>query len=197
MPRVRRRRALHAAVKHDGSSIESRPSRQNPRLHILCVEPMPVTYVFLRWNLLANSVPRLTEEAFGRPAQGGVGGVLALQSAVTADGRPVTVDYSPVMSGFGVTSASAQSGTIGSFRLPVTRAGHAAATTRATVGSLELEAYLQARGVRRLRMLKMDCEGCEFTLARDVMARGRAPHTSVSSHSAHSAFTVRGVHTDS
>ena len=147
--------------------------KQNPRLHILCLEPMPVTYVFLRWNLLANRVPLLSAQSFGAP-HARRGGVLALQSAVTADGREVVVEYSPLMSGFGVTSASAERGVLGSFVLPATRSGVHANTTRATVGSLELDRFLKARGVRRLRMLKMDCEGCEHEVIprmRDLLRR--------------------------
>ena len=48
---------------------------------------MPVTFVFLTWNLLANRVPLLTPAAFG--SQRAQGGVLALNAAVTADGRDV------------------------------------------------------------------------------------------------------------
>ena len=59
--------------------------KQNPRLHILCLEPMPVTYAFLIWNLLANGVPHLAPNAFG--VAGAAGGVLPLRAAVTADGR--------------------------------------------------------------------------------------------------------------
>ena len=46
--------------------------KQNSRLHILCIEPMPVTYAFLIWNLLANGVPRLSPRSFG--VAGAVGG---------------------------------------------------------------------------------------------------------------------------
>ena len=57
--------------------------QHNPDLHILCLEPMPVTYLYLRWNLHANGVALLTPAKFGAPGQ--PGGVLALQAAATAD----------------------------------------------------------------------------------------------------------------
>ena len=44
----------------------------NPKAFIVALEPVPSSYLFLRWNLLSNQVPRLREsDMFLRP-----GGVL-------------------------------------------------------------------------------------------------------------------------
>lgn len=80
--------------------------RLNPALRILCLEPMPITYLYLRWNLLANGVPALSPNAFSRAHASRVGGVLALHAGASADGRSLSVEYSPTLSGFGFTSAS-------------------------------------------------------------------------------------------
>ena len=85
--------------------------QQDPSLKVLCLEPMPVTYVYLRWNLEANGVPLLSAARFAAPGQAS-GGVLPLQAAVTSDGRDVDIEYSPTLSGFGVTSASSSDGII-------------------------------------------------------------------------------------
>jgi len=136
--------------------------RSNPSLHILCLEPMPATFLFLRWNLQANGVPLLTPSTFGMA--GAKGGVLAMRAAATADGRTVPILYHPRMSGFGVTSASSEDGRLrADFHVPRTRADEdaAASSWRSSAPSLDLSAWLGARDVRSLRFLKMDCEGCE------------------------------------
>ena len=152
----------------------------NRALQILCLEPMPITFLYAQWNLVANGVRALTPSSFGRAAEDAngaslgfrgwpvMGGVLALNMAATADGRNVTLQYSPTLSGFGRSSASMEDG--GRGRLPRSaglkwqrngRGQLARWVTLSGMPSLHLSAFLNARGVYSLAFLKCDCEGCE------------------------------------
>jgi FkbM family methyltransferase len=128
---------------------------QNPKLRILALEPMPTTFLFLKWNLQSNSIPLLTEEEF----RAGHPGVLALQRAVTKDGRDVKVEYSASKTMNAITDASA------SFKgIPDKFAGKPQGSDQVTttVHSLALPSFV---GDEPILFLKIDCEGCEHELA--------------------------------
>lgn len=166
--------------------------KKDPSMRILALEPMPHTYTFLRWNLMSNRVPLLSADAFfnrhggedgGESAVMGGGGVLALNMAVTSDGRNVSIEYSPHLSGFGTTSASTQSRTG-----PPPRTSMVSNTPdveRRTIGSLHLARWLAERRIHKLDFLKIDCEGCEHevvpsfdpTLLQHTMAFEGEIHT--------------------
>lgn len=133
---------------------------------------MPITYVFLMWNLIANGVPLLS--ALGSPphqrsstgcTRERAGGVLALHAAASRDGRDLSVEYSPWLSGFGVTGASSQDGTLAAehnVREMLTRTTSKDRTALATflkarVRSINLPAWLEERGITKLKLLKIDC----------------------------------------
>ena len=142
----------------------------NPAMQVLCLEPMPVTYLYLLWNLQANRVPFIDENSFGSHE----GGLLALPFAATSDGRSVTIVYSPTLSGFGVSSASVdKNGDRNGTLLGWKQLGFNGVTNgvqrhvnkhdfrRSNASSLNLPLWLGHRGIRSLRFMKMDCEGCE------------------------------------
>lgn len=146
----------------------------NPKLQILAIEPVPLTYFFLKWNLLANHIPELSESDFrlGKP------GVLAVHRAATNDGRDVEVEYSTTMSEVGITSASSSVSKLPEHSdyassvntVPMTDDTQQKDVLHAVVHSLHVPAYL--KGNRDIRFLKIDCEGCEHEVVPDMEATG-------------------------
>lgn len=59
------------------------------RVSVVSVEPLPETYLMLRWNLRENGVRELPHTPLDRGPQA-CGGVAALNHAITADGRNAT-----------------------------------------------------------------------------------------------------------
>ena len=119
-------------------------------VRVLALEPVPESYLMLRWNLLANNVPLLRH--------GGCG-VRALNLAASQDGRNKTM-----LLGWRSMNAVVAGGSF----LP--EAG--STIRRYAVGSTTLEALLQHSSVRVttsrpdepagvVNLLKLDCEGCE------------------------------------
>lgn len=153
----------------------------NPGLRILALEPMPATYTFLKWNLRSNNIPEITEEEFhaGKP------GVLAMQRAVTSDGRKVQVEYSPSKSMNAITSASTAAS-----QIPTTYDCQERDVVQTSVQSLSLTQFLGSE--EAVKFLKIDCEGCEHEvvplmsssgmLSRVEMASGEV-HPCLSEHS--------------
>lgn len=135
--------------------------KSNPNMKIIALEPMPITYLFLRWNLESNGIPFLTEEQFNSPNC--PAGVLALHGAATADGRAVQIEYDPKVSENGITSASGESGMPSDYDI---KASHSQDQfIRAVVTSVDITQFLKDHGIRELDVMKMDCEGCEHEVA--------------------------------
>mmetsp|Transcript_12321 Transcript_12321/g.23049 ORF Transcript_12321/g.23049 Transcript_12321/m.23049 type:complete len:371 (+) Transcript_12321:130-1242(+) len=132
----------------------------NPKLRILALEPMPVTYLFLRWNLEANGVPVLTENEF---YYGWTPGVLAMNSGATADGRTINLQYDPAKSENAVTSASGAGSNIPPGAVMT---GHEVGKTALSVNVAK---WCQDMGVSALTFFKIDCEGCEHEVVPTVL----------------------------
>ena len=107
-----------------------------PLLHIVCVEPMPENYVFIKWNLL---------RALGTRNHS----VVVLNRAVSsASGESLQLSYMP--------NASTNSGGFKDEGLYKWAIQH-------TVQTISLAEVLYRHiGARRVRLLKLDCEGCEW-----------------------------------
>lgn len=131
----------------------------NPKLRILALEPMPITYLFLRWNLEANGVPILTESEF----YSGRTGVLAMNSGATADGRAINLQYDPAKSENAVTSASGAGSNIPPGAVMT---GHEVGKT---APSLNVAKFCQDMGISALTFFKIDCEGCEHEVVPTVL----------------------------
>lgn len=144
--------------------------RLNPEVNVVALEPMPYTYFFLVWNLVANGVPLLREHDFQseyrhehRRADGGKswrrprGGVLPIHAGATADGRTVALEWNERY------SKNAKEGVPGS-----KTARFHNVTTR------QIPALLAGLGLheRRLPLLKIDCEGCEFDVLPQLEQSG-------------------------
>jgi FkbM family methyltransferase len=119
-------------------------SKIHPNMQVMAFEPAPTTYFLLRLNLWINHVQELEEKDLGKP---GKFGVLAMHGAVTSDARPVEIAYEPGWSVMASVNA------------------HGPATEnweRAMVPSWDLRSFLQQHGISKVRLFKIDCEGCEF-----------------------------------
>eukprot|EP00308_Calcidiscus_leptoporus_P001365 CAMPEP_0119365366 /NCGR_PEP_ID=MMETSP1334-20130426/12307_1 /TAXON_ID=127549 /ORGANISM="Calcidiscus leptoporus, Strain RCC1130" /LENGTH=313 /DNA_ID=CAMNT_0007381335 /DNA_START=25 /DNA_END=966 /DNA_ORIENTATION=+ len=120
--------------------------RLNPQARVVALEPVPITYLYMQWNLRVNWIPVLRPSDY--PANGTVparGGVLPIHAGVTADGRQISMSLNPRY------SKNARQGTYQPGR-------------SVNVSTLQLPKLLLDLGVkdRRLPLLKIDCEGCEF-----------------------------------
>jgi len=127
---------------------------------IICIEPMPQTYSYLRWNLEQNQIPLL--DVFGlreklkgwregeRPCNTS-GGVLPINGAVASGAGPITVSYNPEHSKNGVTSAVS----IGTDEVVL--------GVTATVPVVKLQDFLSLED--KVVFMKVDCEGCEHAVA--------------------------------
>eukprot|EP00746_Dinoflagellata_sp_MGD_P024004 gnl/MRDRNA2_/MRDRNA2_15634_c0_seq1.p1 gnl/MRDRNA2_/MRDRNA2_15634_c0~~gnl/MRDRNA2_/MRDRNA2_15634_c0_seq1.p1 ORF type:complete len:412 (+),score=75.36 gnl/MRDRNA2_/MRDRNA2_15634_c0_seq1:184-1419(+) len=123
-------------------------AKRHPTLQIITLEPIPSTYFYLRWNLFLNNVPLLQEKDLGVV---GKHGVLPLNVACTIDGRDTEIRYSTSLTMDAVTNWNEDNQNEKDW-------------ARGVVPSLILPDFLSAHNVGPVRLLKMDCEGCEFYL---------------------------------
>lgn len=129
---------------------------QNPNVKIVCIEPMPHTYLYMRWNLMNNNVPIIDESDLHDPSCSKPGGVLPINAAVNSDGRPLRAFYNPQKTKIGRTE------------------NMAAADTDNLARNLDRPLQYDCPGLDLRNVLsdddsitfwKMDCEGCEHEAA--------------------------------
>lgn len=116
------------------------------------VEPIPVTFFFLRWNLWLNGVPEIDIASLA--TRGCKPGILALRRGVTASGRNVTLCYDDAMS----MEARPKS------------EGAASCPEQFEVSGTTVEQLMGLFGRKAVSFVKLDCEGCE-TAALPSLAR--------------------------
>jgi FkbM family methyltransferase len=117
------------------------------------VEPVAVTYFFLRWNLWINDVPHHSHKTWLSDSK--KPGVRALNAAVTeTDGEDVQMCSHPSVSMNSRTSTAAEHGIH-----PVCNCSF---ETCAKVPGVSTEGLLDYFGEDTVTLLKMDCEGCEY-----------------------------------
>jgi FkbM family methyltransferase len=119
-----------------------------PKAQVLCAEAAPETYFLLEWNLAENNVPRIELSSLGQADRPGV---IPLHGALGASDGFVDFAYSPNKS---------QNANIG---------GGPAISGDASWRHVQVRAYdlgnmLSTAKVKSVDVLKIDCEGCEFTL---------------------------------
>jgi FkbM family methyltransferase len=107
----------------------------------IVVEPVPVTYFFLRWNLWLNGVPSIEEVSLSSGKR--TPGVVALNRALTdTDDTEVRICYDDTQSMEARTDTSL-------------------CTEQFTVRGVTSLSLLNKFGDENLTLVKMDCEGCE------------------------------------
>ena len=131
-------------------------ARLRPQMQILAIEPVPSTYFMLRWNLFINNIT-LLRAAELKP--GGRAGVLALNAATTGD--PTPNRSVEILFGGRGHSQDARLSTAASLSDPK-RTDKYLKWSRRRVPSLFLPSSLG--GWRRVQLLKLDCELCEYDI---------------------------------
>lgn len=104
---------------------------RHPEIRIVALEPDPLNFAHLGENIAAN----------------GVANIVALQLAVTADGRPIEIARPPGNSG----GTSAYTTIVDGF-------------PRSKVDSVKLDEIFDRFIENRCKLLKMDCEGAEHEI---------------------------------
>ena len=132
----------------------------DPTLQVLAIEPVPVTFFFLLWNLHLNGVPRLPLSSVGAPSTAArAPGVVAMHAAIAGKGAPPTISlrWSASQSQDASLDLSAHGGTA--------PGGAGKKWKTSLVKAVHLPSLLQsANAPMPLRLLKLDCEGCEYLL---------------------------------
>jgi FkbM family methyltransferase len=121
------------------------------RVRAILIEPVAVTYFFLRWNFEINNVPYLSKKAWLSDSK--TAGVHALHAAVTAKaGEDIQMCSHP--------SVSMNSRTSDSVAHP---ACNCSFETCDMVSGVSTEGLMNDYFENEdITLLKMDCEGCEF-----------------------------------
>ena len=138
-----------------------------PSLQVLAIEPVPLTYFYLRLNLHLNRVQLLSLADF---AHGQRAGVAPLHGAIVA--RPnanaltVPIRWSSGKSQDAAVDLASAGGTA--------PGGAAQMWATSAVPALHLPTLLATAGVASIDLLKVDCEGCEYALFAAADASGRA-----------------------
>jgi FkbM family methyltransferase len=123
---------------------------------IVVIEPIPSTYLLLKWNLWLNGIPELTlEELRSNPSKPGV---VALHGAVAdADGKTIDMCYTPPET-MGARLCNCSHGFTHS---PQEQCVH--------VVTRSVESLLASFGTNDIAFLKVDCEGCEVDVLPALM----------------------------
>jgi len=131
-------------------------------LRAVMVEASPVTYFFMRWNMMSNGVDYLTKEEFQQDPHRP--GVVALMGAVAdEDGKDLTMCLQPgsSMNAYSADASKEMHGV--DCDCSVATCAKVPGVGAATL----LDGYF---GKAPISLLKMDCEGCEVEVL-PVLAR--------------------------
>jgi len=153
---------VHAVTETDGVIVDVganvgvtsiTAAKCHPNLQVISFEPVPTTYFLLYYNLLLNNIPILRPDEIrlgGRP------GVLPVHAALAGRDQEKVVRWSMQASNMAVVNSMENENNDND------RLGES--FLRSNVRSVSLESYLKSHGRvdTCVRLLKMDCEGCEF-----------------------------------
>jgi len=119
-------------------------------MQVIALEPIPTTYFYLLWNMQLNGVRALTQlDLSTRPH--GPGGILALNSAASRDGRTRAINFDV----YGDSEHASWSNPPEIVTLSRRQ------ILRADVQSVTISNLLGKYQIQTAWMLKIDCEGCE------------------------------------
>mmetsp|Transcript_113150 Transcript_113150/g.207849 ORF Transcript_113150/g.207849 Transcript_113150/m.207849 type:complete len:376 (+) Transcript_113150:76-1203(+) len=128
--------------------------KQDPnKMRVVVVEPVPITYFLLRWNLWLNHVPELTMEEFKQsPSKPGV---LAFNNGIASlNGKTFGLCYThPNTMRARVCDCSVQE--------EVSSVGEAWKQQCFPMVGRTMDWYLNLFDNQKIALVKMDCEGCE------------------------------------
>ena len=128
-------------------------AKMYPHSQVICAEPAPETYSLLLWNLVENGVPLRQLSSLGVE---GKPGVIALHAAIGAEDGKVDLMYTPTRSQNANVGMSRNTSRWATMTNPGWR--------KVSVDEYNLTKILTDSSVRSVDLLKMDCEGCEFTV---------------------------------
>ena len=128
-------------------------AKMYPHSQVICAEPAPETYSLLLWNLVENGVPLRQLSSLGVE---GKPGVIALHAAIGAEDGKVDLMYTPTRSQNANVGMSRNTSSWVKIKKQVWR--------KVSVDEYNLTKILTDSSVRSVDLLKMDCEGCEFTV---------------------------------
>lgn len=131
-------------------------ARRFPKAQIIVFEPIPITYFTLRLNLFHNDVTILTEDDIGKKARPGV-----LPLNMVIGNKDVTLTWNPSQ-----TQAAQVNNDTKKFDL--NKAAASDKLESATVKAMQLSKFLRDRHALPVSMVKMDCEGCEFSVVPQI-----------------------------
>ena len=137
-------------------------AKKHPGVKVLVYEPVAESYALCRRNIEAN----------------GVSNVTAVQKAVTADGRPLTLAARRDFLGGASAHYDGRR---------VAGPGH----VHYTAESVTLDALFEAHGITRCKLLKIDCEGSEHEILHAAHVLDRVEYLSGEFH-INAALTAQG-----
>eukprot|EP01001_Neometanema_parovale_P008597 NODE_4866_length_1008_cov_106.306215_g4659_i0.p1 GENE.NODE_4866_length_1008_cov_106.306215_g4659_i0~~NODE_4866_length_1008_cov_106.306215_g4659_i0.p1 ORF type:complete len:293 (+),score=23.30 NODE_4866_length_1008_cov_106.306215_g4659_i0:83-961(+) len=125
-----------------------------PQARILALEPAPATFALLCHNLRINNVTN----------------VIAHNLAMTVDGRNASFWFRPEWPGTSQVTPNQRAA------MDLRRQGSRTAGTIMPTYSITLTQLLELHHVHHIRLLKMDCEGCEYEV-QDAIPNGLVDYT--------------------
>lgn len=141
---------------------------RNPKLQLMTFEASPQTYVLLKWNILENSIPEITEDDI--TSGSGKSGILAIHAAFTGDGKPVEFKFAPERS-YNAMMASNETAWGGEVTSKKTHFGTLNWETFKVPG-FSLVDWFTKHNVPKPVWFKIDCEGCEYDTLLAVHSAG-------------------------
>jgi len=122
------------------------------RSQVIALEPSPASYFYLRWNMHLNGVRLLKESEVSKD---GPSGILALNTAATRDGRTVSIQIPENFDSEQVTTSFLQHRRM----------------IHVDVQSTTLPILLNKYRINIIKVLKVDCEGCEHEVLPAIADR--------------------------
>ena len=180
-----RNAAPHATVIDIGANIgyvAISVAKMRPDLHIVAVEPGPLTFFYLLWNCWLNGVR--THAIATTSSKAIEPGVEAVHAAIGREGETVTLHFNPNRTQDTIMNSMYRrnSNTLGcgsvfsrmTGKRCLHKMGNRTTDIRAvTVPALDVLALLQRKGNRAgtVALIKIDCEGCEVPFLKEERVR--------------------------
>lgn len=134
-----------------------------PGMQVIAAEPVPDTFFYMCYNLFLNKVPILHENELGHADKFGV---LPLHAAIRSHDGNVNVGFSTKKSQSAGADFDAKA-TVG-WQGADFDANSKAGWQVAEVREVNFTSFLASHGVQRVRLMKMDCEGCEYSVIPEL-----------------------------